>query len=222
MYAEFGWAVAAIMVVVVSWFFYRFVAPKSWREWTRAGLVQAFVIAFYAEMYGFPLTLYLLARFFNMDVSPTAGGNLWSQLFGFAVVPMFIAMLIGYSFVAVGIFLVAEGWREIYHARRQDRLATDGLYGVVRHPQYTGIFLAIFGEGVVHWPTVFSVVMFPLIVVAYVLLARKEEEQMIREFADRYREYQRSVPAFFPRWTQWRRWIRTGSMSTGKQASRRD
>ncbi|MBW3599595.1 MAG: isoprenylcysteine carboxyl methyltransferase, partial [Planctomycetes bacterium] len=66
---RFAWGLAAISIVVVSWIFYRYVAPKSWREWTRAGLVQAFLIAFYAEMYGFPLTIYLLTRFFGLDVA---------------------------------------------------------------------------------------------------------------------------------------------------------
>ena len=203
---EFAWGLAAISVVVASWIFYRYVAPKSWREWTRAGLVQAFLIALYAEMYGFPLTIYLLMRFFGLDASLTGSRNVWSQLFGHGDLPMIIAMAIGYAFFVIpGVGLLAEGWREIYHARREGRLATDGLYGVVRHPQYTGIFLAIFGEGIVHWPTLFSVVMFPIIVVAYVLLARKEERQAIEQFGDRYREYQRRVPMFFPRWGEWRR-----------------
>lgn len=202
----FAWGLAVISIVVVSWIFYRYVAPKRWREWTRAGLVQAFLIAFYAEMYGFPLTIYLLARFFGLDVSLTGSKNVWSQLFGHGNLPMVIAMVIGYAFFVIpGLGLLAEGWREIYHARREGRLATDGLYGVVRHPQYTGIFLAIFGEGIVHWPTLVSVVMFPIIVVAYVLLARKEERQMLVEYGERYRDYQRRVPMFFPRWGEWRR-----------------
>ena len=204
----FGWGLAAITIVVVSWIFYRYVAPKSWREWTRAGLVQAFLIAFYAEMYGFPLTIYLLTRFFGLDVSLTGSRNLWSQLFGYGHLPMVIAMVIGYAiFVIPGLGLLAEGWRQIYHARREGRLATDGLYGVVRHPQYTGIFLAIFGEGIVHWPTLVSVVMFPIIVAAYALLARKEERQMLAEYGERYRDYQRRVPMFFPRWGEWRRFL---------------
>lgn len=96
--------------------------------------------------------------------------------------------------------LLISGWREIYRARKEGRLATGGPYAFVRHPQYTGIFLAIFGEGVVHWPTVFSLTAFPIIVVAYMLLARKEERQMLEEFGERYREYQERVPMFFPRW----------------------
>ena len=130
---------------------------------------------------------------------------------------MVIAMVIGYAFFVIpGVGLLAEGWREIYHARRKGRLATDGLYGVVRHPQYTGIFLAIFGEGIVHWPTLVSVVMFPIIVVAYVLLARKEERHMLAEHGERYRDYQRRVPMFFPRWGEWRRLFGSLSSSAGR------
>ena len=202
----FAWGLAAISIVAVSWVFYRYVAPSGWREWARAGLVQAFLIAFYAEMYGFPLTIYLLTRFFGLDVAITGSRNFWSQLFGHGELPMVIAMFIGYVlFVIPGVGLLAEGWREIFQARREGRLATDGLYGVVRHPQYTGIFLAIFGEGIVHWPTFLSVAAFPAIVIAYVLLARKEERQMLVEYGERYRDYQRRVPMFFPRWGEWRR-----------------
>lgn len=216
----FVWGLAVISIVVVSWIFYRYVAPKSWREWTRAGLVQAFLIAFYAEMYGFPLTIYLLTRFFGLDVAFTGDKNFWSQLFDHGELPMLIAMAIGYVFFVIpGVALLAKGWREIYIAHREGRLATDGLYGVVRHPQYTGIFLAIFGEGIVHWPTLLSVTMFPVIVIAYVLLARKEERQMLAEYGERYRDYQRRVPMFFPRWGEWRRLFKGLIPSAGRAQS---
>ncbi|MBW3541950.1 MAG: isoprenylcysteine carboxylmethyltransferase family protein [Planctomycetes bacterium] len=200
------WGTAAIVTVLLSWLFYRYFAPKSWKEWTRAGLVQAFIIAFYAEMYGFPLTIYLLARVFGLDISWTEGGNLWARLFGTEWAHM-IAMAVGYAIVVAGVALIAVGWRELYRAQREDRLATDGLYGMIRHPQYTGIFVVIFGEGLVHWPTVVSVAMFPVIVLAYVLLARKEERQMLEKFGDRYRDYQRRVPIFIPRWSDLRQQV---------------
>ena len=198
------WGAAAISIVVVSWLFYRYLAPKSWREWTRAGVVQAFVIAFYAEMYGFPVTLYFLTRLLNLDVSgPLWDENLWVYLTG-TESAMMVSMLTGYAIAFIGLLLIGAGWREVYRARKEGRLATSGAYAYVRHPQYTGIFLAIFGEGVVHWPTVFSLAAFPIIVVAYVLLARKEERQMLEKFGNRYRDYQEHVPMFFPHWHEWR------------------
>ena len=196
------WGLGVIVVLAASWFFYRYIAPKTWREWTRAGLVQAFIIAFYAEMYGFPLTIYLVARFFGLDASRMSA-NLWSNILGIGEAGMMIAMIIGYVFVFLGIGLIVEGWRELYQAQKAGRLMTTKLYGLVRHPQYTGIFLAIFGEGIVHWPTIFSVALFPIIVIAYVLLAKKEERQMEEKFGEEYRAYRRRVPAFLPPLRNW-------------------
>jgi protein-S-isoprenylcysteine O-methyltransferase Ste14 len=189
---------AAIVIVIASWMMYRYLAPQSWKEWSRAGVLQAFIIAFYAEMYGFPLTIYLLARFFGIDVAWTEGGNLWAQLFGTPMAHI-VAMVLGYLIVFAGAAMVVDGWRIIHRVRGQKRLAVEGVYGRVRHPQYTGLFLIIFGEGIVHWPTVVSVIAFPVIVFAYTMLARKEERQMLAQFGDEYRAYQQRVPMFIPR-----------------------
>lgn len=199
------WGGAAISIVVVSWFFYRYAVPKSWREWTRAGIVQAFVIAFYAEMYGFPVTIYLLARIFKLDIAGNFwDDNLWIYLTG-TQQAMLVSMIVGYTISFFGVTLLIAGWREVYRANKQGRLATGGPYALVRHPQYTGIFLVFFGEGVVHWPTVLSLTAFPIVVIAYALLARKEERQMIENFGDEYGKYQRRVPMFLPRWGDWRK-----------------
>ncbi len=200
------WGFAVIMIVLASWFLYRYLAPKSWREWAGAGVVQAFIIALYAEMYGFPLTIYLLVRFFGFDRTGLSA-NLWSSLLGVGELGMMLSMLLGYVFLFVGIGLFAQGWRELYRARQNNVLAKTGLYRFVRHPQYTGLFLGLFGEGVVHWPTLFSIILFPVIVVIYVFLARREERQVLEEFGEEYQLYRQSVPMFFPKMNQWRNFV---------------
>lgn len=199
-----AWGLALIMVVLASWLLYRYLAPRSWREWAGAGMVQAFIIALYAEMYGFPLTIYLVARFSGLDRTDL-NASLWSTLVGVGELGMLLSMLLGYLLLFAGLGIFVQGWRELHRAHREGRLATDGLYGLVRHPQYTGLFIALFGEGVVHWPTLFSVALFPLIVIAYALLARREERHMLERFGEQYRAYRRRVPMFVPRLGQWGR-----------------
>ena len=202
-----AWGLALIMIVLASWLLYRYLAPKTQREWASAGVVQAFIIALYAEMYGFPLTIYLLARFFGLD-RYNLNANLWSSLLGLGETGMLILMLLGYGLLFVGIGIFIQGWRELYSARQKDQLITTGMYSFVRHPQYTGLFIGLFGEGVVHWPTLFSVGLLPIIVLAYGLLARNEEKRVIDQFGEAYLDYQRQVPMFIPRWSQWRELVK--------------
>lgn len=211
-----AWGLAVVMVVIVTWALYRYIAPKQWRDWAGAGLIQAFIIALYAEMYGFPLTIYLLTGFLGLDIPWLhLRGHLWATLFGWGDIGAMVEMLVGYSLVFFGISLLIEGWREVYNAAKEEALATGGLYAVVRHPQYTGIFLAVFGQ-LVHWPTLPTLVLFPLIVYAYYRLALREEREMLAKYPLAYAAYQSAVPdRFLPPTGRWRELLKGGLQSSG-------
>ncbi len=113
-----AWGLALIVTVVASWFLYRYLAPKTWREWASAGVIQAFIIALYAEMYGFPLTIYLLVRFFGLDKT-NLNANLWSTLLGYGEAGMMVSMILGYMLLFAGLGIFMEGWRELHRARRE-------------------------------------------------------------------------------------------------------
>ena len=196
------WIITIIMVIVASWIVFKYLVPGNFKEWRNFGLIQAFIVALYAEMYGFPLTIYILTSFFDFDIPWLhVKGHLWSSLFGWGDSMAMVEMFVGYAFVFLGISLIIKGWKQIYEAQKTDELVIDGIYRYMRHPQYTGIFFAIFGQ-LIHWPTIPTLLLFPLIVAAYYTLSRKEERVMIENFGDEYRAYVKKVPMFFPKWEE--------------------
>ncbi len=197
------WSVTIFMIVIASWILYKYVAPKNFKEWRNAGLIQAFIIALYAEMYGFPLTIYFLSAFLGVDIPLLHfKGHLWSSLFGLGETGAMLEMILGYAIIFSGIYLLGRGWHSIYQAQKKEELVIKGLYQYIRHPQYTGIFIALFGQ-LIHWPTILTFILFPVIVLAYCLLSRKEEKAMISKFGEDYRAYMQKVPMFFPKIENW-------------------
>jgi protein-S-isoprenylcysteine O-methyltransferase Ste14 len=205
------WTLALIMIVIGLWIVFKYLAPKSWKEWRNAGILQAFIIALYVEMYGFPLTIYILTTFLGLHIPWLHfKGHLWAALLGLGETGAMIEMFIGLGIVVVGISLIAKGWYLVYRAQQEDKLVTEGVYRYMRHPQYTGIFLALFGQ-LIHWPTLPTLVLFPIIVGLYYHLAKKEEKTMLEKFGKEYEIYMQQVPMFFPKFEKWGKVLSGGS-----------
>ena len=196
------WPYAVLLSALGVWAVYHFLAPSSWRDWAGAGLVQAFIIALYAEMYGFPLTIYLLTSVLPLEIPLVhPSGHLWATLLGYGRLGAAVEMVLGFIFVVTGLLLIIKGWIKVYFSG--EKLVTDGVYGLVRHPQYLGIFLIVFGQ-LVHWPTIPTLALAPVIVWLYVRLAEREEAALIRGFGDRYLQYREQVPMIVPNWQRLR------------------
>lgn len=205
-YAYGMWVVVAFNIGLFLFFFLSFLPPKGKLEWRNLGMVAAFLVALFSEMYGFPLTIYLLTGWLG-EAYPVLQpfnhkfGHLWVVLLGGSDLAWALVMGASLVLMLAGYMLLSRGWRQVHSAH--GGMVTDGLYTYVRHPQYTGLFLVITGF-LVQWPTLLTVLMAPVLLYAYVHLAHTEERRMLQQFGDLYADYMQRVPAFFPPRHQWK------------------
>jgi protein-S-isoprenylcysteine O-methyltransferase Ste14 len=198
------WSLVIINSVVFILFAYSFFKPRTPRDWRSFGAFSAFLVALFAEMYGFPLTIYFLSgwlqsRYPNIDWFSHDAGHLLEMLFGWKAEPHFGPFhILSFVFIGGGFILIARAWQVLYEAQRKQALATTGAYSYVRHPQYVGFIMVMFGF-LLQWPTILTLAMFPVLTIMYVRLARSEERDAIAEFGDTYREYAAEVPGFIPK-----------------------
>ena len=89
----------------------------------------------------------------------------------------------------------------LYHAQRRHTLATAGPYARIRHPQYVAFVLILLGF-LFQWPTLLTLLMFPILLVMYGRLAVTEEAEMRYQFGAEFEEYAKHTPRFFPRFGQ--------------------
>jgi len=198
------WSLVIINSLVFIIFAFSFAKPQSPRDWRSFGAFSAFLVALFAEMYGYPLTIFLLSgwlssKFPGVDFLSHDAGHLLEVIFGWKANPHFGPFhFLSFVFIGAGFWLLSVSWKVLYEAQRAHRLAVSGPYVRVRHPQYAGFVLIMFGF-LLQWPTLVTLAMFPILVYMYARLARREEQEVLAKFGDEYRSYMARTPAFIPR-----------------------
>jgi protein-S-isoprenylcysteine O-methyltransferase Ste14 len=197
------WSLVIINSLVFIIFAFSFTKPKTPRDWRSFGAFSAFIVALFAEMYGFPLTIFLLSGWLQtnypgVDFFSHDAGHLWHTLLGWKGDPHSDPLhMLSFVFIGGGFILLASAWKVLYQAQRNQQLATTGPYAKIRHPQYDAFVLIMFGF-LLQWPTLLTLLMFPVLVWMYVRLARYEERDAETSFGDQWREYAARTPRFIP------------------------
>ncbi|MEW6569763.1 MAG: isoprenylcysteine carboxylmethyltransferase family protein [Nitrospirota bacterium] len=200
-YAYGFWSLVVVNVGLFAFFILSFLRPVKKREWRSMGATLAFFVALFTEMYGFPLTIYVLtsvlgSKYPALNPFSHASGHLWLTFLGGGAIMMTVIHLISNGLVIIGFAIMWKGWKLIHSAKGS--LVIDGPYAYIRHPQYAGLFIIMIGM-LIQWPTIITALMFPVLVFAYYRLSKREESDMIKMFGDEYRKYMEKTPMFIPR-----------------------
>ncbi|MBS0558588.1 MAG: isoprenylcysteine carboxylmethyltransferase family protein [Proteobacteria bacterium] len=197
------WTLVILNSAVFIFFAFSFGKPRTPRGWRSFSAFSAFIVALFAEMYGFPLTVYLLSGWLQrlypgINLMSHEAGHLWSTVFGLKGNPhVSITHVLSYVFIGGGFILLSSAWNVRYQAQKQHRLVTTGSYAHVRHPQYVAFIAIMFGF-LLQWPTILTLTMFLVLVAMYIHLAHTEEAETHRDFGGEYENYAAEVPAWFP------------------------
>jgi len=197
-----NWFLVLLNIVVFLYFIKVAFRPKTKTDWTTYKTFGAFIVALFSEMYGFPLTIYLLTSYFGnnflgLDFTHNSG-HLLNDLLGLKGDAHFSPIhILSNVFIVGGLIFLSSAWNVLYQASRKGVLATTGAYKYMRHPQYFAFILIILGF-LLQWPTLITLIMAPILILRYIFLAKSEEKQMMTKFGQVYREYRSKTPGFSP------------------------
>lgn len=201
------WTLVILNSVIFIFFAFSFVKPKTKTDWRSLTAFSAFIVALFTEMYGFPLTIYFLSgwlaeKYPGVDFLAHENGHLLHTLFGFEGNAHFDPLhILSNVLIVLGFILLSSAWSVLHKAQQTRSLATEGWYARCRHPQYVAFIMIMFGF-LLQWPTIPTVVMFPILVWVYVRLAKREEQMALDEFGEEYRRYMHNTPAWIPNFSK--------------------
>lgn len=199
-FTSFGWNQWLLVTANVIFFSLFLLLLQYRKKLPRlpSSIYVAFIVALYAEMFGLPLTMYILMGFFQIPdiynleflLTQVIGEQQFYIIFNSFVFPA------SQVIIGIGILLVIFGWKEIYEGK--GKLVTTGIYSYVRHPQYLGFLLITLGLNV-WWLTFITLALWPVVIIVYYKLAKTEEKEAIEEFGEEYIKYMQQVPGWIPR-----------------------
>ena len=183
------WHIVVLNIVM----FISFLIPLSFRRkinWKEYGIVTAFFVSLFIEMYGIPLTILFTSK--AIDNSNVEIANIVYDFEFLGVnIAMDMAMLYATILIVIGTFFIIVAWFTLYKKIKKEDLVTSGIYSYSRHPQYFGFILIILGW-LIGWPTILTLVFAIILIYKYVKVCKIEEKEL--SYIKKYEKYKEKVP----------------------------
>ncbi len=185
------WHIVLINIVM----FLTFLIPLSFRrkiDWKEYGIVTAFFVSLFIEMYGIPLTIFFVSKNIGASTIELASTVYHFEFLGVDI-SMDLAMFYASILIIIGTIFIVFGWISLYKNLKSGDLASKGVYSYSRHPQYLGFILVIIGW-FVGWPTILTLIFAPILIYKYVKVCKIEEKELTK--ITNYGKYKKKVPFF--------------------------